>query len=455
MEARNLRNMSMAQTPLLGDENTPLHGGSNGIGFGGATPQHKVAYTPNPLATPRYDENDPSATPRNGVSSTPFRTPMRDNLAINPEGFSSVGETPRDRRVQVSSAKQALRAGFKSLPKPENNFELLVPDEETDASPELDPLTEEDAAERDARERRRREAEEKAALARRSQVVQHNLPRPARVDVAGLLQRLSIDEDEGHLASAYQLIHSELAELMLHDSIAHPLPGTSLPGHTTSMYQMPGDDVVALAKEAIQLELATSVGFPHADPEKLRQGLHSLSQSQDVDDSESWAVVRQRLVYDKSSKSWVEPDSISLPERIEGYSAILEEGRELMASTASKTAKVEKKLGVMLGGYMARSQALSKRVSEAFEQIQLAQLEFNSFNRLKTIESAVGPHRVEALKEEVEKLERREKMLQERYAELDTERRDAMSRIAELEEKVMADAEAINEAHLAEMEVEG
>jgi len=34
MEARNLRNMTMAQTPLLGEENTPLHApSSGGTGF--------------------------------------------------------------------------------------------------------------------------------------------------------------------------------------------------------------------------------------------------------------------------------------------------------------------------------------------------------------------------------------------------------------------------------------
>jgi hypothetical protein len=41
MEARNLHNMTIAQTPLLGDENTPIHvGPGGGTGFEGATPRH-------------------------------------------------------------------------------------------------------------------------------------------------------------------------------------------------------------------------------------------------------------------------------------------------------------------------------------------------------------------------------------------------------------------------------
>jgi pre-mRNA-splicing factor CDC5/CEF1 len=51
-EARNLRNLTAAQTPLLGEENTPLHT-SEGTGFGGITPRAAAAFTPNPLATPR------------------------------------------------------------------------------------------------------------------------------------------------------------------------------------------------------------------------------------------------------------------------------------------------------------------------------------------------------------------------------------------------------------------
>ena len=157
-EARNLRNMTMAQTPLLGDENTPLHTGpAGGTGFEGATPRHQVAFTPNPLATPRPEGVDVSATPR--VSGTPLRTPIRDNLSINPEdSYSITGDTPREQRIRMSSAKRTLQAGFASLPKPENNFELLVPEDEEEGQ-SGDIVKEEDAAERDARLKRMREEE--------------------------------------------------------------------------------------------------------------------------------------------------------------------------------------------------------------------------------------------------------------------------------------------------------
>ena len=135
-----------------------------------------------------------------------------------------------------------------------------------------------------------------------------------------------------------------------------------------------------------------------------------------------------------------------------GYSAQLEAYREAMAKEASKAGKTEKKLNVILGGYQARSAALSKRITEASSELQKAKVEYESFSKLKMNETALGPIRLAALKEEVDRLEQRERRLQERYAELDAERREAASRVVALEERVMEEAEALNEEALAAME---
>ena len=57
-----------------------------------------------------------------------------------------------------------------------------------------------------------------------------------------------------------------------------------------------------------------------------------------------------------------------------------------------------------------------------------------------------------ALKEEVESLERRERALQARYQELTEGRSQIQQRIAIVEERLMAEAEAMNEAVLVEAE---
>lgn len=459
-EARNLRNMSMVQTPLLGDENTPMHiGPAGGTGFEGATPKHQVAFTPNPLATPLHGgASDVSATPRTGGQSiaggTPLRTPMRDNLSINPsDGYSTIGDTPREQRLRNDSAKRALKAGFMSLPKPENNFELLVPEDEDGDEEQVNgfALSEEDAAERDARLKRRQEEEQRKALARRTQAVQLGLPRPANVDLEKLLLDLSLDEGEG-TDEAQRLVDTELVQLLQHDSITHPVPGTSRPGGSRSSYLMPADNDVADAKAQIHLELAASLGFPNANETQIREGLAALSKTEEVDETASWAHIRQGLAFDVTSRIWLDPSQLGPDQLVAGYTALLEDSRESMSKEASKASKSEKKLNVTLGGYQARSKALAKRITDAFDELQRTKVDLESFSRLRTNESAAGPRRVSALKEEVEKLTRREKMLQERYSELDSERKESEVRVAALEEKVMAEAEALNEAALAEME---
>ena len=461
-EARNLRNMSMAQTPLLGEENTPMHvGPAGGTGFEGATPRHQVAFTPNPLATPLHGgASDVSAAPRtNGqstVGGTPLRTPMRDNLSINPsDGYNTIGDTPREQRLRNDSVKRALKAGFMNLPKPENNFELLVPDDEDGDEEQVNgfALSEEDAAERDARIKSRQQEERRKALARRSQAVQLGLPRPANVDVEGLLRDLTLHEGEG-ADETQRLVDSELVQLLQHDSLVYPVPGTSRAGGTKSSYVMPADEVMADAKALIHLELAASLGFPNANETQVREGLAVLFKTEEVDETVSWAHIRQGLAFDATSRIWLDPSQLSPDRLVAGYAALLEDSRESMSKEASKASKSEKKLNITLGGYQARSKALAKRITDAFGELQRTKVDLESFSRLRTNESAAGPRRVSALREEVEKLTRRENMLQERYSELDAEKRESEARVAALEEKIMAEAEALNEVALVELEGE-
>ncbi|KAG9080031.1 Pre-mRNA-splicing factor cef1 [Ceratobasidium sp. 370] len=77
-----------------------------------------------------------------------------------------------------------------------------------------------------------------------------------------------------------------------------------------------------------------------------------------------------------------------------------------MTKDAAKAAKIRKKLGVTLGGYSARSAALTKCIMDASAELLKAHIELESFARLQTVEQAAVPHRVNALNEEVEQLER-------------------------------------------------
>ncbi|GJJ11999.1 hypothetical protein Clacol_006237 [Clathrus columnatus] len=443
-EARNLRNMVQAQTPLLGDENTPLHQDPNGgTGFEGATPRERVAFTPNPLALAGADRGI-------NATATPLRTPMRDDLRLNPdEGFTPVGATPREQQIQLRDSKRALRSGFMSLPKPANDYEVLVPENEDEEGGESKTLSVEDAAERDARIKRKKEEEERIALARRTTVVKMTLPRPANIDVDRLLKNLSLNTPDDEFSDVRKLIDVEFVKLIQHDSIAHPIPGTSRPGATQSYYEHPDDADVAVVKEQVHTELASLLGYPQASDEAIKKGIIVLSQSENIDESLSWARERERLLYDAESQSWVEPTTLSLDARLAGYAALLEQDKEKMAREASRAAKTEKKLNVVLGGFQMRGSMLAKRATDAFAEMQRVQIDLECFERLHANETATAPRRVAALKEEVETLENRERGLQSKYKELQEELRKTQARVAAAEERLMLEAEALNEAALA------
>lgn len=428
-----------------------------GLGFEGATPRHQAAFTPNPLATPARQGaiDGVGATPRSEVSgATPLRTPLQDNLSLNAgDAESVVGATPRENRLRANAAMSSLKTAFQNLPKPENNFELLVPEdeEETEAAAAAHI---EDAAERDARIRKQKEEAERRALARRSLAVQQGLPRPARVDVDQLLQNLSLDAEGGDssLSEAQKLVDIEMVKLLQHDAISFPLPGTSLPGGTRSTYEMPEDEFIDQAKTLINSDLASSLGFPDAPPAQVAEGLVAIAKTEELSDDILWDKQREKLAYDAKSLSWVEPSSLSDEERCAGYEALLRDARDLMAKEASRASKIEKKLGIQLGGYETRYRALTKRVTDAFDEMQRGTVDLDSFTQLHINEQALGPRRVEGLKREVDVLEQRERRLQEHYGELARDKEESEARVAALEERAMEEAEALNEAALADME---
>jgi pre-mRNA-splicing factor CDC5/CEF1 len=131
------------------------------------------------------------------------------------------------------------------------------------------PLSGEDAAEQDENLQKRQEETERLALVQRSQVIRLGLPWPPQVDPEQLLQN-----------QAQYLINQEMVQLMQHDSIAHPLPGTSLPGRTESQYAIPPADDIAAALSEIHLKLAQSLGFPDATQEHIRHGITTLAKAE-------------------------------------------------------------------------------------------------------------------------------------------------------------------------------
>jgi pre-mRNA-splicing factor CDC5/CEF1 len=106
-----------------------------------------------------------------------------------------------------------------------------------------------------------------------------------------------------------------------------------------------------------------------------------------------------------------------------------------MTKQAAKAGKLEKRLGITLGGLQARSQNLSTQLLAAHEDLQGSELELESFQNLRIMEQSAVERRMEGMTQEVNHLVRRESELQQKWDGLNRERQDVMERIEKLLQK--------------------
>ncbi|XDG06771.1 hypothetical protein ABKA04_006386 [Annulohypoxylon sp. FPYF3050] len=383
-EIKNIRALTENQSVLLGGENADLQEGTGSTGFEGAAPRKQVMSTPNPLATPlRAGMNGVGATPRR-PGQTPLRTP-RDNFALNSgdEEMSMVGGTAKDVRLRELSMRHQLKQGLASLPKPkETEWELEIPEDQQEAM-DIDE-TEEDAEVRDQRERAIREAEERLERRRRTQVMQKELPRPEFVNVETLVQEASTISDpiEAQIAR-------EAALLIANDAVKFPVPGSKPSVGPARLQQI---DDVSLDEARLQILVEVK---GKAQPDEIRASWEREGSN---------ALLLGLGCYEDDDE-----------EQMTAMSAALDSVQESTMATAEKCSKLEKKLALHLGGYQQRAKTLRSKMGEAYEALQKANFALSAFRTLSISEEIAARSRLEALREEVGHITRREREAQEAY----------------------------------------
>ncbi|KAL7628815.1 Pre-mRNA-splicing factor cef1 [Parahypoxylon ruwenzoriense] len=384
-EIKNIRALTENQSALLGGENADLQEGSGSTGFEGATPRRQVMSTPNPLATPlRTGMNGVGATPRR-PGQTPLRTP-RDNFALNvgDQEMSMVGGTANDTRLRELSMKHQLKQGLASLPKPkETEWELEIPEDRQEAMTTAE--LEEDAEVRDQRERAIREAREQLDKKRRTQVMQKGLPRPESVNIDTLMQQASAISD-----TIEAQIAREAALLITNDATKFPVSGSNTSGKPIRLQQI-DDASLAEARLKILMEVKNKPTLEETQAAWERESSNALLLGlgcyEDDDEEEQVAAMKAAL------------DSV----------------QESTMETVEKCAKLEKKLTLHLGGYQQRAKTLRSKMGEAYDALEKANFALSAFRTLAVSEEITARSRLEALREEVGYVSRREREAQEAY----------------------------------------
>ncbi|KAG2222817.1 hypothetical protein INT45_011627 [Circinella minor] len=397
IEARNLRALTETQTPLLGGENTPMP--TQGTGFDGVTPRTSTLQTPNPLLTPRT-ENSVLSTPRSQVSEP--------------------------------AIKRAVREALSGLPEPRNEYEIRLPELESqhEKTEGKDQKKAEDMYDINKQNKEKAAAREKDALERRSLVIQRGLPRPTRTPA-------KFWNVTSHIES---LVQEEYLRLITHDMVKYPAVGSKITPGTASLSN--------------ELELVEQEFTPKELADARREMENAVKEELGLDENSEESAVKQALkertkdnnydiLWDKEHgddvvlsaqlNQFLKLDDIKeAKDVLQGYSKTIDNNRKIMIRQAAEAGKLEKKLDVRLGGYMNRSNTLMNQINDAYDELETVMDEYVNYTNLQAMESAAVRIRVDNAEIEVNRLESRNNSLQQKYKDLSNEKQDLIASIQSL-----------------------
>lgn len=407
-EVEALKILTQAPTPLHGESTLQPNVTSD---FSGATPRPSVVSTPNPLLkalTPLRNESSlttsnvvPSSNnlKTKNLSSTPFRTPLRDQLHIN-EG--QVFEDPNLEKKQQGDQRKSLLEGLKKLPAPKNEYSIELPE-----LPEEELEENEDTIERDASdlmkeklEREKREEERKLRL--RSQVLKRNLPRPTSLSTF-TSSLLSSSSSSIYLKQAEDLLFREIVSYLIHDSQEVPFQECQIKGPLDKDWYSIDESLLNEAQNMLQQEVQTILQQNSLTFEDLEQ---------------TWSKFNQDWFYLPSQKKFVPVFTMSSAEKLEAYNFLYQTLRNQMEKESAQASKMESKVQLYFAGYQKRSELLKSQLDALLDQMEQAETELECFKRLQEIESYAMQNRVESLRKDVDIQEKKEEEKQNRYREL-------------------------------------
>ncbi|XP_056624687.1 cell division cycle 5-like protein [Triplophysa dalaica] len=427
-EAQNLMALTNVDTPLKGGLNTPLHESD----FSGVTPQRQVVQTPNtvlstPFRTPSHGSEvmtpQGGMTPKPPVGVTPGRTPLRDKLSINTEEGVVDYSDPSFAKLLQRESREQLKLGLMSLPLPKNDFEIVLPEnaEKELEEAEVDESFVEDAAEIELCKQAVRDAEKEKELRQRHTAVQKDLPRPSEVNET-ILRPQNVEPPLTDLQQAEEMIKKEMITMIHFDCLHHPFSEAQIKknkgvgsnsnstDHVTYLDKTPyhkiSEDELKKAGELLLQEMeVVKHGMGHGD-----LSMEAYNQV--------WEECYSQVLYLPGQSRYTRANLASKKDRIESLEKKLEVNRGHMTTEAKRAAKMEKKMKILLGGYQSRSMGLLKQLSELWDQVEQTHTELHTFEELKKQEDLAIPRRLEALREDGQRQQDREKELQLRFADL-------------------------------------
>ena len=278
-----------------------------------------------------------------------------------------------------------------ALPKPvATDFELELPEEQAEAATSIS-RQQEDAAERDRRNAAVAEAARQMELRRRSQVLKKDLPRLAAFDVEAFNKQSQLSKNW-----AYRTILEETALLVAHDNYRYPI-GRNKPQKPSRALERINDAAIAKARQLLAEETAKTL------PANLEL-------------EQSFAEIKRASLVPYGDREDEEAEH-----DVRTASAILDRLQLSVMDKVQSCNEQEKKLSLHFGGYQQRAKTLRQKLVDTADRLEKARSEFNSVLSLQIQEDAALAQRLNALRDEVVFLSRREREAQDTYRQRRTE----------------------------------
>ncbi|MED6204531.1 Cell cycle serine/threonine-protein kinase cdc5/MSD2 [Stylosanthes scabra] len=425
MEAENLARLRESQTPLLGGENPELHPSD----FTGVTPKRKEVQTPNPMLTPSATPGGVGLTPRIGMtpardgyaSMTPRGTPLRDELRINED----VDMHERAKlELQRAELRRSLRSGLGSLPQPKNEYQIVMQPIPEDAE-EPEEKIEEDMSDRIAREKAEEEARQQALLRKRSKVLQRELPRPPAASLELIRNSLiRANEDKSSfvpptsIEQADEMIRRELLALLEHDNAKYPLDEKVTKEKKKGSKRAVNEPVVPVIEEYQEEEMKDADKLIKDEAHYLRVALGHENEPLD-EFIEAHRTSLNDLMFFPTRNAYGLSSVAGTTEKLAALQNEFDNVRKKLDNGKEKIVKLEKKAILLTQGYEMRAKnSLWPQIESTFKQMDIAATELECFEALQKQETLAASHRINDLREEVQKQKELERTLQHKYGNL-------------------------------------
>ncbi|KAL3148491.1 hypothetical protein ABBQ38_013933 [Trebouxia sp. C0009 RCD-2024] len=448
-EAQNLARLQQGQTPLFGgDSGVHIEKGDFGDSLDPragqsvrATPSALAGMTPAGGHTGMRSIAGVPGTP--SVAGTPLRTPgvggggasqygktpIRDELGLNDPDNLTVGSTKQAERARQARMNSELRSGLAGLPKPQNEYEIRVPEAAEEADEDTAEPMEEDAADVAARRKAAQKAREEAELRKRSQVLQRGLPRPRTLDSLPAVRSEAALQGLGLKETAEALLQNEVVLLLQHDAAKYPIKERVSkkdkkrkqpePAHNSGLlqsWQTFEEAELMDARQLVEDETAyvqNAMGHADISQEEFR---------------EAWSTTVKDFIYLPMQHKYGRAASATNTDRLDSVRGEYHTAFGLMQKEAERAAKLEKKVSLVTGGLLNREIRLNQQIAEFTEKVQSVANDVVSFQTLSAREQHAGPARRTAAQALVKMQLDREQKLQLKYKSL-LDRQDMLQSI--------------------------